>query len=621
MADNKLDVKNIQYIRDAFKIGYEAHLESHAEAKEIWDLYHNRHYTEEQLNILRSRGQPAETFNIVKMFARVLVGYYSTVITSIRVLPASSQYTNTASLIQDAVTAVLRENNFQAEGHRLKLEALITGLLCTYTDIVETGKTDEYGRPIYQIVLEYVPSLEVVIDPSSRKADYSDARWQHRFRWLTEMQIAELFGAETLPKLDAYYNHTFQGDAEFDRPEEVGEYRVHDNYLIVHTITRSYDGRVYSTFWHNTLIIEQTEITEKLNTWPYSITKVHDSNQAEYYGIFRDVKESQRAIDQAVIKLQLLVNVQKVFVQDNAVENLASFTNAVNRVSAVIPVKDLSGIKIENLSREALDQYQIIDNALNRIQRVLGINDSFLGMAFASDSGRKVKLQQNAALASLQYLTGRIETHYSLIGRSIIKLLQQYYTAHQFLTFTEPSTGQRWIELNRPMEIYQGMVDGQPQYEVPFEQVMDPATGEPYVNDQGEYVFAPIPEVDTEIAFTDVQVEVYSAAYNDDDEKSQLMLEQVLAGATGQILMQVNPAGFFKVAGLSIKSMKTRYSPDIAEVYEQTALMLGGDPTASANAQAMAMGMPGALAQQSGPQNGASSRTLNLPQNTNEEAV
>ena len=99
------------------------------------------------------------------------------------------------------------------------------------------------------------------------------------------------------------------------------------------------------------------------------------------------------------------------------------------------------------------------------------------------------------------------------------------------------------------------------------------------------------------------------------------MLEQVLAGATGQILMQVNPAGFFKAAGLAVKSMKTRYSPDIAEIYEQTAAMLGGDPGAQAQAQQMAMGMPGQLAQQSGPQNGASSRTLNLPQNTNEEAV
>lgn len=618
MTKNKLDVTTIEYIRDAFKIGYEAHESSRNEAKEIWDLYHNRHYTVDQLSVLQNRGQPAETFNIVKMFSRTLVGYYSTVATTIRTLPVTSKDIVPAALLQDAISAILRENNFNAESHKLKLEALITGLLCTYTDIADTGKTDEFGRPLYQITVEQVPSLEVVIDPSSRRADYTDARWQHRFRWLTEMQIAELFGVKILDKLEAYYNHTYQPNAEFERAEEVGEYRVHDNYLIVHSITRDYKGRVFSTFWHAGIIIQQDEITDKVSHWPYNITKVHDSDQAEYYGIFRDVKESQRAINQAILKLQLLVNVQKAFVEDTAVADIASFTNAFNRVSAVIPVKSLQGIRIENLSREALDQYQIVENALNRIQRVLGINDSFLGMAFASDSGRKVKLQQNAATVSLQYLTTRIETHYSMIGKNLIKLLKQYYTAHQFLSVTEPATGQRWIELNKPMQIYAGMSNNEPQFEIPYEQVLDPATGEPYIDDAGNYVYAPIPEIDTELALADVQIDVMSSAYNDDDEKSQLMIEQVLAGAVGQIMMQVNPAGFFKAASLSIKSMKTRYSPDIAELYEETAMMLGGNPAASQQAQMLASGMPGALAQQAGPQNGASSRTLNLPQNTNE---
>jgi hypothetical protein len=47
-------------------------------------------------------------------------------------------------------------------------------------------------------------------------------------------------------------------------------------------------------------------------------------------------------------------------------------------------------------------------------------------------------------------------------------------------------------------------------------------------------------------------------------------------------------------------------------------MMLGGDQQAAQQASGMAQQMPGALAQQSGPQNGAGSRTLNLPQNTNE---
>ena len=607
----------IEYLRDTFKIGMEAFRESRQEAEEVWNLYHNKHYTEDQLNILQFRGQPAETFNVVKMFGRLLVGYYSQMVSDITILGRTSNDITGAALLQDVIKSILIDNNFEGESQQLKLEAIISGVLCSYTDIYDTGKVDEYGRPIYDISVEYVPSNEIVMDPAARRADHKDARFIHRFRWLHEEQVKSLFGVEKFDELVAYYNYTGQEEAEWQRDHEVGQYKMHDNFLIVHSITRDYKGTVVSTFWHNNTILKQTDITNKWAWSPYSVTRIHEA-EASYYGIFHDVIETQKAINQALLKLQLLVNVQKVFVEESSIDNLAQFTAAVNRVSAVIPVRSLAGIKVENLSNEAIEQYQIIDRALDRIQRVLGVNDAFLGMAYSADSGRKVKLQQQAASIALQYLTTKLETHYRLIGTNMVKLIQQYFVAHQFLTLTEPNTGQRFLELNAPLQIPTGEVDamGNPITELAFEQVMDPATGEPLVTEEGELVYAPIPIAHTELMWADVKVEVTTSTYDADEERTQLMLEQILAGPTGQILMQVNPAGYFQIASLSIKNMRTRFAPDIAEVYAQTAAALGGDPEAEQQAQMMAMGMPGALAQQSEQQSGGHSRTLNLPQNT-----
>ena len=63
----------IKDIRESFKLGYETFEDSAKEAAAIWDLYHNRQFTLEQLAILANRGQPAETFNVIKLFARMLV--------------------------------------------------------------------------------------------------------------------------------------------------------------------------------------------------------------------------------------------------------------------------------------------------------------------------------------------------------------------------------------------------------------------------------------------------------------------------------------------------------------------------------------------------------------------
>jgi hypothetical protein len=107
----------------------------------------------------------------------------------------------------------------------------------------------------------------------------------------------------------------------------------------------------------------------------------------------------------------------------------------------------------------------------------------------------------------------------------------------------------------------------------------------------------------------DFQIRVESNSYNDEDEKAQLLLETVMSGQVGQMVSQVNPAGFFQMAALSIKSTKTKYSPNMATILEQTAQMLGGDPAATEQAM-----MAGAQGGGQSPK----SKALKLPTNTNE---
>jgi len=620
-------VTDVSYLKDTFKIGYSAFEPSRKEAKAAWDLYHNRHYTADQLATLANRGQPAETFNIVKMFTRMLLGYYSTTVNTIQASPANPRDIPTSAVLNDIISQVLRDNNMDTEGEKVKLSAIVSGLAVMYADVKDTGETDEFGRPINKVTLEHVPESEIILDPMSRRDDYTDARYIHRFKWLTEEQITALFGKAKMEKLTAYYNFTWEADADHSSNNhdwEVGFFRVHNNYLVVHSVVTDAKGKSWSVYWNDDHILEKTELTYKEVKFPYRVLKTHTSEQTEYYGIFREVAETQRAINQALIKLQLMVNTQKAFVEDGAVENLADFTNQFNRVTAVIPVQNLAGIRIESLSREVLDQYTVIDKALDRIQRVLGINDSFLGMAFASDSARKVKLQQNSSVVALRYLTSRIETFYRYLGWDIANLIKQYYTAHQILRITDQASGDRWQEINKPLTSFTGQIDpqtGQPVMRLEMEEALDPATGKPMKDENGVIIMTPIPEQGTEIAFTKIEIEIHSNNYNDEDEKNQLMLEQVMAGNVGQMLAQVNPAGFFQIAGLSMKSLKTRNSPDIARIFAETAAKLQQDPNAAQQAQGQAQQMPGMLAQQSGPQNGASSRTLNLPQNTNEGVV
>jgi hypothetical protein len=146
--------------------------------------------------------------------------------------------------------------------------------------------------------------------------------------------------------------------------------------------------------------------------------------------------------------------------------------------------------------------------------------------------------------------------------------------------------------------------------ELVFEEVLDPASGKPEIDPEGNRVIAPIPEESTEIAFTRVDVAVESVSYNDEDEKTQLMLETIMAGSVGQMLAQTNPAGYLKAASLSLRTMKTKYAPEISGIFEQTAMMLSQNQQAQAQAMQAAQGLGG----------GSMSQEMKLPQNTNEGA-
>jgi len=371
----------IQELKDSFKVGYEAYEPSRKEANEAWDLYHNRHYTDEQLSILANRGQPAETFNVIKLFARMLVGYYSTIVNTVVISPTNPRDIDTASILNDTVNNVFKENRFDIEGDTIKLGGMVSGLLCSYTNVVDTGQKDAFGRPINRIDTHHVPDSQLVLDPMSVMDDYSDARFLHRFKWMSQDAVIRTFGKAKADKLVAYYNHLNVDESEFEfnyGQPYTGYYRVFDNYLIVHSVVEETNGKSYSCFWCGDIMLEKKEITFKKTRWPYRVQRIHSSDRVEYYGIFREVLESQRALNQAVLKIQLMVNSEKAFVEEGAVDNIDDFTTAFNRVNAVIEVRKLSGIKLENMAKDVQDQYIIIDRSLDRIQRVLGINDSFI---------------------------------------------------------------------------------------------------------------------------------------------------------------------------------------------------------------------------------------------------
>lgn len=575
----KPDIKTLQ---DTFKIGYDNFEESRKEAEEVYELYHNRQYSVIQEAILASRGQPKETYNVIKMFARMFIGYLDSVVNDIKITPRQQNDIYTASVLNDLVSYTIYNNNFSVEADKVKLDGLLSGLMCVYEKVVKTGEKDPLGNDKYEIELQHIPSYEIILDPYSRKEDYSDARFIHRYKWVTEEDVINNFGSAKLSKLAANINTSEIPNADLTETFKggfSGKYKIHNMYLVIHSIIKDKD-KTWSVFWSGDEILDKQEIPYDRVKFPYRVQKLNYSNTTEYYGLFRDIIETQKAINQALLKIQTLVNTKKIFVNKNAVDNMQNFANEVSKVNGIIPVKDITGILIDSQNKEIADQYVIIDKAVERIKSVLSINDSFLGMANASDSGKKVAIQQNASVVALRYLTTNIESFYKLIGTDILYLIQQYFTYYDVIGVADEYAGMKWLEINRP----EPKIDprtGQPipanniwGYEPLLEESIDLRTGKPRKDKNGNLIMQPVPTRESDIQFTKADVIVQSVSYNDELQQNQQILESVLNGNLGQFLMQVNPAGYLQIASLSILNLKSKVSPELAEIMSQTAGMI-----------------------------------------------
>ncbi len=606
--------------KKTFSNSYQVYEKSYAEFRQVWEYYHNRQYDFIQKLQFSNREQPPETYNVIKLFSRLLLGYYSTVVNTVKILPRNPKNTISATVLNDVVNFVFETNRFDIEGEKIKLLGMLSGVFCSYVDIEQTDKKDDFGRTINQCKLYAVPTLELVLDPESVEEDYSDARYIHRFRWLTKEKMQAIFGKSTTESrpsdnfsflglsFSSFTSSTFHNstDPYGDNYSFTGDYRREDKWLVVHTVLVDDSSRVWSIYWTEKKILSKTEVTNKSIRFPYRVLKLNDSYKHEFYGIFREVLASQDAINQSLAQIQVLANSNKVLVGEDAVEDIEEFRDEIQKINGVIQVKSLDLVREDKFSIDIEQQYRLVDHCFDRIKKVLGINDSFLGLAYASDSGRKVKIQQNASVLSLRYLTLRIESFYRYLAKDVASLVQQYYNAHQYIRILDNATGIRWAELNKPMVKFSGQYaqNGFPEYVPILVNDLDPETGEFVEDEEGNVLVSPVSDTDTYVKDLDYDITIESSVYNDNNERAQLMLESVLSGKIGQYLAEVNPPAFLKVSSLAIKAMGTKYTPEISDILEQTAEGIQNLPQQNTPPQ------PG--------NKDPRSQELKLPQNTNE---
>jgi len=566
---------DITYIQDLFRYAYLANTDSREKGNIAYKYYNNEHFTSEQLEALELKGQPSETFNVIKKYSRLLLGYYSKGTNMVSLKPTQESDSTIVGLLSDTLSYINYTNSFSEKSDSVKLDCFLAGLMVFHNEVVEdkdirgNSIVDKYGRKQNKIIKRHILANKVVLDPLSSETDYSDARFIHTFKWVAKDVLKEKYPKADMNKLDSSNSlgvvedtdslSIYSGDNSNDFSSMV---------LVIHTILLGAETK--SIVWSGDSILEENTLEYSEVKNPYVVVKLSEVGKTNYIGIFADVLEAQNSINQALLQIQQLVNSDKTLVQDDSIESLSDFTDSYSKMNSVTLVRNIAGIKILNFTSEITTKLMIIEKSLDRVQELLGINDSFLGMAYASDSGAKVNIQKQASVMSLRYINTKLELFYKNDSLTTLRLIKQFFRANQVLRVSDEIVGDRYIEINKPMTY--------PDGSVAYMEHIDPKTGNLQKDKAGAVILTPLNDPTTDLSFTDADIIIENSEYSDSNAEAKEILDSIANSPAGQMLAQVNPKGYMEMSSLAIKQTKFKYSQQIAQIFATTAEMLTPQP-------------------------------------------
>ena len=407
--------------------------------------YHGKQVTPDVAVELDERGQPNIVVNIVKPTVNALLGMEAKQRTDWRVVADRDDDQETAEGLSIKLAEAERESRADSAISEAYAQQVKMGL-----GWVEVGRAiDPFGYP-YRV--EAVDQAEIFWDWSARKTDLSDAAWMVRERWYQISALAEFFPdkadiikacgsgwdqswreeAMTSSTLQGAFEHEAQSaswmDDEWRNAEaglvllrEVWERKYRRGTVITlpngRVVPLDQSNEIHLLAIHSGVAQPREAVIPELSVafyiGPHVLQEIADTGLRNFpyvpfwgyregdgtpYGVIRDMIPLQDEVNARRRKLLWLLSSKRVIADSDALDHQYNDFNdlarEVSRPDAVVITnparKNANAIKYETDAGLANQQFEIMRDAEDAIQRVAGIYNTMMGRADGAKSGTAI---------------------------------------------------------------------------------------------------------------------------------------------------------------------------------------------------------------------------------------
>lgn len=418
------------------------------EQQEARRYYHGAHWTAKQIKTLNQRKQPVVTYNRMARKINAVVGLLERQRQDPKGYARTPRHEDGAEVATAVLRYVLDEQRWQEKSPIAGLNGAVDGIggLELTLEAGDLGDTE--------IGFEVVEPSGFFYDPTSTRADFSDASYMGIGKWADAAELLAAFpdkqreieasvdlGSELTSSPDSD-NNWVMGDEHHRRVRVIDHWYRRGNQWFFSIYTGAAilaEGRSY-------LVDEKRRTISK-----YVMFSANVDHDGDRYGFFRNMKSAQDEINQRRSKGLHTSQSRRIVIRDGQGLEPEKIRAELARPDGVVVVPvgaEMPQFDDAARSAELNANLGFLDEAKQEIENY-GFNPALIGAGVQDMSGRAIALQQQAGIAELgPYLLG-YRGWKQRVYRAIWNAVQSLWTAERWIRVTDDEGLGNWLSVNR----------------------------------------------------------------------------------------------------------------------------------------------------------------------------
>lgn len=449
--------RKIKWFR-AFETNKSKELE---EARVARQYYHDKQWTDGEIERLRQRGQQATVRNRIKRKVDFLVGVEQRLRRDPKAYPRTPQHENDADTATAALRYVCDDNLWPSVSSEAMHKGLVSGIGAVFIGI--EGQDPK---------LIEVPEDRFFYDPRSIKPDFSDARYMGLHLWFDTDEAKERWPdrAELIEQMmDADGGGTTTSIVEQDRDQQWGDF---ENRRI--RVVEFWEKRPKG--WYFCFFTGNVELESGVSPYldengrpdcPYEAWSPWIDEKGTRYGIVRTLKSIQDEVNYSASKMLHRISVRQMFYKDGAVEDVDDFSKQMARPDGKLKIaphaewgKDVGPVDDMKALQGEAERHQL---AVQEMENY-GPNPGLVGQGQGVDgaSGRALLAQRDSGMTEMQPIFERQREWKLRCYRKMWARVRQAWNAERFIRVTDDSNAIQFVPINSyQMDPMSGQIQAQ----------------------------------------------------------------------------------------------------------------------------------------------------------------